>query len=89
MTPRHPVTGTTSGYGYEVPKATRTAAAQALKPLENDKDRQKRSLGKAVDAQEPPPLDPRQLLRLCLLHRRCGSGTNAQRKRSRARWRRR
>ncbi|MFF3790852.1 hypothetical protein ACFYXW_12380 [Streptomyces sp. NPDC001981] len=35
-------------YGYEVPKAARAAATQALKPLKNDKERQKRGRGKAA-----------------------------------------
>lgn len=35
-------------YGYEVPKAARAAATQALKPLKKDKERQKRGRGKAA-----------------------------------------
>ncbi|MEU1312557.1 hypothetical protein ABZ419_27210 [Streptomyces cinnamoneus] len=35
-------------YGYEVPKAARAAATQALKPLKLDKERQKRGRGKAA-----------------------------------------
>lgn len=35
-------------YGYEVPKAARAAATQALKPLKLDEERQKRGRGKAA-----------------------------------------
>lgn len=35
-------------HGYEVPKAARAAATQALKPLKLDKERQKRGRGKAA-----------------------------------------
>nr|WSS73663.1 hypothetical protein OG491_36170 [Streptomyces sp. NBC_01175] len=35
-------------FGYNVPKAARAAATQALKPFKNDKERQKRGRGKAA-----------------------------------------
>ncbi|MFF3958770.1 hypothetical protein ACFYY1_37040 [Streptomyces sp. NPDC001890] len=35
-------------HGYDVPKTARAAATQALKPLKNDKERQKRGRGKAA-----------------------------------------
>lgn len=45
-------------YGYEVPKAARVAATQALKPLKLDKQRQKRGRGKAA------PITPADLRRM-------------------------
>ncbi|MFE5847700.1 hypothetical protein ACFQ7N_39380 [Streptomyces niveus] len=62
-------------HGYEVPKAARAAATQALKPLKLDKERQKRGRGKAA------AITPADLRRMNTSPREIAPPLNARRRR--------